>query len=342
MASGNQGIQVLLPVGRLVGGSLYEPNDKDADGNPLVTKNGPNKGQARVDYFIAVAVPKTPGATHWASEVDRTPGTKIGNTTAPDGQWGLAIWNMGHMSWPQGQAQRPDFAWKIEDGDSTTPNKKGRKNCDREGYAGHWIVKIGGGYAPKIVNADGSQVIDVVGAVKCGYYVQVCVSVKSNESTQTAGIYINHQAVALAGYGPEIIQGPDVGAMGFGGAPLPAGASNVPVNAMTPPAPGVPGVPGVPAPGAVAPLPGAVAGVPNVPGVPGVPIVPNAGFVAGAGAVPGVPGVPGVPNVPNVPVHVPVLTMTAKANGMTADQFRVTSAAWTDALLIQEGYAVMQ
>lgn len=34
----------------------------------------------------------------------------------------------------------------------------------------------------------------------------------------------------------------------------------------------------------------------------------------------------------------PVRTMTAKANGMTAEQFRLSDPAWTDELLIKHGY----
>ena len=115
-------LEILFPPGRAVQGDFYKPRDKDATGAPLVVKNGPNKGQPRVDYYFAVAIPKTPGVTHWASEAHPDP--RIGD-------WGARIWNFGHTAWPNGQAQRPDFAWKIEDGDSTVPGQMALQRTPR-------------------------------------------------------------------------------------------------------------------------------------------------------------------------------------------------------------------
>jgi len=56
------------PPGRLVTGSVYQPRTKDNLGGPLTIKTGPNAGQPRVDYNFGVAIPKTPGCTHWSSE----------------------------------------------------------------------------------------------------------------------------------------------------------------------------------------------------------------------------------------------------------------------------------
>ena len=49
---------ILLPVGRLVEGSLYRAQTTDMDGKPLTFKNGPNAGQPRKNWFFAVAIPK--------------------------------------------------------------------------------------------------------------------------------------------------------------------------------------------------------------------------------------------------------------------------------------------
>lgn len=303
-------IDLLFPPGRFVQGSLYKPNTTDAEGRPLVVKTGPNAGQTRVDYFIAVAIPKA-GEQHWA----HTP-------------WGKQIWDLGHGEWPNGQAQRPDFAWKIIDGDSTIPNKNGVKPCDMVGHAGHWVVKFGGGYAPKIVNRDGSAAIIEPDAVRPGYYVQVFGNVSSNESTQTAGLYMNHRIIALSAYGEEITYGPDAAAVGFGQGALPAGASAVPLGGMTPPVTTAPPVPGgAPSPATASPpVPGAVATPP-----PPVPTpAPNNGFVQNAAGAPPPPAATAPP-----PPAAPARVMLPAAGGVSYEAH--IAAGWTDATLIAHG-----
>ena len=129
----NAEISFTTPTGRMVGGSLYRPKTTNSKGEPLVVKTGPNKGQPTQRFDIAIALPKTPGLTHWSQEA-----------------WGTPIWNMGHAEYRNGEAQRPDFAWKITDGDSTIPNTKGRKPCDQTGYPGHWVIWMSSMQAPKI------------------------------------------------------------------------------------------------------------------------------------------------------------------------------------------------
>lgn len=230
---------LLTPVGRLVQGSLYIAQTTNSDGTPKVYKTGPKAGQPRIEYFFAVAFKK--GAEqHWAQT-----------------SWGAVIWQTGHAAFPQGQGQAPTFAWKITDGDSTVPNKAGKKPCDSEGFAGHWVVAFSGGYAPSVWNADGSQELLTPDVVKNGYFVQVSGSVAGNDSTVSPGVYLNHGMVAFAAQGPEI-QGarPNGATAGFGQSPLPTGATAIPATpmqaAMTPP-PVVPVVPVVPAVGFVAP-----------------------------------------------------------------------------------------
>jgi hypothetical protein len=314
MANGNKdSIDVLFPIGRLVQGSVHEPKTTNMEGQPLVTKSGPNAGQPRVEYFFAVAFPKTPGVQHWANE----PG------------WGADIWAFAHKAWPGGQTQRADFAWKIIDGDSTIPDKKNVKPCDREGFPGHWVVRFGGGSAPKVVNKDGSATLADASMVKPGHFVQPFASITSNNSTQTAGLYMNHRIVAHSGYGPEINFGPDAASVGFGAAPLPAGASAVPVGGMAPPPPAGNAAPLPPAPsGATAsppPVPGAVA---NPPPPPVATPPANTGFVANAAAG-------GVAPPPPPVAAAPVRVMLPAANGATYEQMR--AAGWDDATLIAHG-----
>lgn len=334
-----QKVNITSPVGRIVMGSLYDPSTTDAEGKPLVVKTGPNAGQPRVNYFFALAIPK--GAEpHWA----HTP-------------WGQQIWNVGNQAFPNA-AQSPAFAWKIEDGDSQIPNKKGRKPCENEGWSGHWILKFSGGFAPKVYQQEGAGYVQVMQKDFCkpGYFVEVAFSVDGNGSQSQPGVYINHSMVCFRAYGPEISFGPDVASAGFGQSALPAGAS------MTPPAGAIP-MPQAPAaaPAAYAPpaLPGAPvgyapppvpAGVPQIPGVAPAPLAPAGSVPMPYAPVPGAPApIPVTPNPgfvqvpppapapmapPPAPV-IPVRQMTANAQGVTYEAY--VAAGWSDAQLVQNG-----
>lgn len=311
-------VNVTSPVGRIVMGSLYEPNTTDADGNPLVVKSGPNMGQPRVNYFFALAIPKG-SEQHWAHTA-----------------WGQQIWNVGNQAFPQA-AQAPDFSWKVIDGDSQQPGKlfkgkPGKKPCENEGWPGHWVLKFSGGFAPKVYQQEGAGYVQVTQKdfCKAGYYVEVAFSVDGNGSQSSPGVYLNHSMICFRAYGQEITFGPDVASAGFGASPLPAGAS------MTPPAgaiplpqapsmpqpPGLPQVPGVAPPplpqsGSV-PMPSAPAPVAPAP----IPVIPNPAFVQ-------VP--PPAPVAPVMPVH----QMTAAAQGIPYESY--IAQGWTDALLVQNG-----
>ena len=298
---------ILTPVGRLVEGSLYKGQTTNKDGTPKVVKKGPNAGRPRVEFYFGVAFPKSSPQEHWA----RTP-------------WGQVIWAVGHAAFPQGQAGSPQFAWKITDGDSAVPNKSGKKPCDKTGFPGHWVVGFSGGFAPAVWNKDGSVELKDADLVKLGDYIQVSGTVAGNESTESPGVYMNHDMVAFAGVGERISSGPDAAEVGFGQAALPAGAQPVPATAMQT-AMAAPLVPGHSAP----PVPAAVyAPPPVVPVVavsPVVPVVPNQAFLA----VP--PGAPAP-----LPPAAPVRRMNPSANGHTYEQ--MIAAGWTDQLLVQHGH----
>lgn len=281
----------LTPVGRLVAGSPYEGQTKNQDGTPKVVKQGANAGHPRTEFYFGLAIAKTPGQ-HWAA----SPG------------WGATIWQVGNAAFPQGQAGAPSFAWKIVDGDSTVPNKAGKRPCDNEGYPGHWILNFTGGFAPGVYNKDGSVELKEAGLVKLGDYIQVSGNVTGNNSTQSPGVYLNHDMVAFAGVGKRISSrgGPDASAVGFGQEPLPVGAQPVPATPMQQ----------VMAPAPVVPVPAAV-----------VPVVPSPAFLA----------VPAAPVAPVAPVA-PARVMTPKAQGASYEQ--LLAAGWTDQTLVQHGLMV--
>ena len=65
---------------------------------------------------------------------------KNGSTDWRQTWWGQQIEAIAKADFPNGEWQRPDFSWKIIDGDSTIPNKKGNKPCDMEGAPGNWVI----------------------------------------------------------------------------------------------------------------------------------------------------------------------------------------------------------
>ncbi len=286
-------INLTSPVGRIVQGELWKAQPV-LDKVTKLQKIGKD-GRPMIQHYFALAIPKQPGHTHWAQT-----------------EWGQKIWAEGHRAHPN-FAPHPTFSWKVEDGDSATPNKVGKKNCDREAFPGNWILKFRSGFPPKTYNANGSEVVPA-DALKTGYYAQVNFGVEGNTG-DSPGVYLNPVMVALAGYGPEIVSGPDVSEAGFGqGVTLPPGASAVPVAAL-PLAPAAPAY--VPPTGAPA-APFLPTGVPGVnPSSP--PVTPNPAFLG----------------VPPPPPAAPVRQMTAKAAGATYEQ--LIAANWTDALLVQHG-----
>ncbi len=190
----------------------------DREGRPRVIKTGPNAGQPMTSYYFALAIKKE-AEKHWAET-----------------SWGQKIWAIGHASFPNGQAQKPDFAWKIIDGDSGIPNAEDKKWCDYEGFPGHWVLKFNSGFPVQVVNEDGSSYILEKDFVNLGDYVQVSGTISGNESTQSPGVYLNPSHVAFTRYGKRIVTGIDPKSIGFGkNITIPAEASLTPLSNSTPP-----------------------------------------------------------------------------------------------------------
>lgn len=302
--------QILTPVGRLVQGDCFEPQTTDAEGKPLLIKNGPNAGQPRVEYFMAIAVPKTDAGYNevWA-----------------------AIHGVARAAFPSlfdaaGNCINPKFAFKVTDGDSQVPNTKGTKPCDREGFPGNWIMNFSGGFAPKCYTAGGAELITDPNMLKRGYFIRIYGSVKGNGSMQQPGIFLNHSMVELVGYGEEIHSGPDGGSV-FGGAPatnLPAGASATPLASSAPIAQAAPAPAAAPMPGA-APAPAAAAPAPQAAAPAAAPapsnVQPAPDFLNGPGAT-----------AAPAPAPAPVEVKYLDANG----------TAFTEAQLLAAGYQPAQ
>jgi len=203
---------ILFPAGRMVGGNLDKlfPR-KNKDGTPKFNKDG---STPTMQCSVGYAIPKT-GESDWKQTA-----------------WGKVIYETGAAAHPN-LVLVPSFSWKVTDGDSVIPNQNGKRPCDQNGHPGHWVLWFSQGWLPKRVNADGTVELPG-GAIVPGYYIQMFGSVTGNQIKQgdTPGVYLNPIAVALVGEGERIASDVDTAAVGFGDAPLPAGAK--PVTAAAP------------------------------------------------------------------------------------------------------------
>ena len=209
-------VEILTPPGRIVMGSVSEPNRKDAEGKPLIIKNGVNAGKPREDYFIGLAIPKS-NADYQA----------LYQTIM-----GVAATEFPNL-FNGGECINPNFAFKITDGDSTVPNSKGVKPCDRTGFPGHWVLSFNNGFEPECYRKGGTAKITDLSEIKRGYWVRIYGHVKGNESTQQPGIFLNHRYIELLGYDEEITSGAS-GEQIFSSSPVEGLPSHVSATPMAP------------------------------------------------------------------------------------------------------------
>lgn len=222
--------QFVTSVGRLIWcnkGGLGVPQTKDKAGKQLTDRNGNPKQK----FDFGLAIPKN-GTTHFSQLVaDLANGQRS--------EFGRLIVEEAARGFTNGETNRPRFAWKIHDGDSVEMDDSGKRWCDKPNYPGNWVMTFSSQYAPNCVDSSGKAQIDPA-TIKRGYYIQVLGSAAANGDSAKPGVYLNHNAVALAGYGPEIVSTQDVGSVGFGGSAMPVGASQTPVGALAAPAPAAP------------------------------------------------------------------------------------------------------
>ncbi len=228
--------EIVTPVGRMVQGHPMEMHPvKDNNGQPKMTKAGQPYNQC----YVGLAVPKG-SEQHW-------------NQT----EWGAQIWQAGVAAWPRGECNAPTFAWKITDGDSAVPNKKGIAPNTREGFPGHWVIGASNGFEPDCF-ADGNYSVKVMRKerFKTGDYVRCVLSVRGNNSNDSPGIYVNLSGCELVQAGAAIISSSALdGNATFGAAaPVmpqnaildPNMAAQAPATPVAPPAYGAPAAPVAP------------------------------------------------------------------------------------------------
>jgi hypothetical protein len=256
-------IEITTPVGRLVGGHPMNSNAvvDDRTGQPKLQADGVTP---RTEVYLGVAIPKA-GEAHW-------------NQT----EWGQKIHQQAVADWPNGEYNAPAFAWKIVDGDSQVPNKRGRKPCEREGYPGHWILNLATGLPVKCYHAgryDPTQQIQNKNEIKPGDYCRVLVTCRGNNPSQSPGVYLNPSLFELTRAGVEIVldTGPSASDAFGGSAPqLPPGAQ---IDAAVQAPAAAPAIPQQATPAAAPPVQQAVAPAPdflNPPGAaPAAPAAPE-------------------------------------------------------------------
>jgi hypothetical protein len=262
MAKSTTAVSFYLPPGRIVMGDPHSVQENDQQG----------RKREHPTVFFGVAVPKTtPGINEVIGLINQVARNHYAN-------------NPGIMEQINQGLNAPNFAWKVDDGDSA-------KNKDREGCAGCWIFRFSTSIFPLKCGDSQDNPIDPT-MIKCGYYIDVVGSVDANKLTdKNAGVYLNPNGVRLLGYGKEIASGPTVGQLFAGkAAALPVGASALPVAGS--PMPGAPApMTTTPAAPGAAPMPG-VAPMAGMPGVPAPAAPPAPGFAGGVTPPPPAPAAP--------------------------------------------------
>src|SRR6478736_3028764 len=211
----NMKTEFLTPVGRIVQGDPMEAQTKNMQGQPLMTQSG----QPTQRYFCALAFPKL---------VNGQPNPEFNELWAKLSQVAAAgfpaLQSQGALLPPWDPRCR--FSWKVMDGDGIDDNNK--PNANKEGFAGHWVVKFSSSFAPRCFHAGHyaphEQITDPK-AIQRGYYARVAGTIEPNGNAQKPGLYVNLSMVELVIARPDLVitSGPDAGAV-FGAAPAAAPA----------------------------------------------------------------------------------------------------------------------
>jgi hypothetical protein len=176
------------PKGRIVAGHPMIISGK-TDSRTAQPKLNKTTGLQLMETYFALAIPKA-GEQHW-------------NQTA----WGAQVWNDGATAFPKGEYNAPTFAWKIIDGDSSIPNKKGKVPNQQEGWAGSWVIHFSTSIPVQNYKLVGTVLSALTSdkEVKRGDYGRVSVSCKGNGSTESPGVYLNPTMFCLDDIGVAII-----------------------------------------------------------------------------------------------------------------------------------------
>ena len=225
-------LDFLLPEGRIVKGHpLFDRPVTDDNNRPVLDSNN----QQKTDRYIAIAIPKN-GSTDWKQT-----------------EWGAQVVQAASdpvEGYTAAEQSSPVFSWKIVDGDSEVPNRKGNAPKDQEGFPGHWVIHLTTAL-PYAVYANGDYAVPVTdkNEIKTGDFARIYVSVKGNKPAKTPGVYINPRMAEITRAGQQIVSDnlPSAASV-FGdgqstSSPLAGAITPPPAPNTPPPAPAAPATP---------------------------------------------------------------------------------------------------
>lgn len=253
--------QITTPVGRIVQGNpLIGNQDKEDNGALKVNTDGTPK----LTYYMGLAISKQdPAAQDLIAKINAE-----------------AIASYPTLFDPAtGQCRDNKFSIKYFDGDGFDHN--GKPFAEREGLAGHWIIRLSSSYPMRSYNgmAGNTEITDPEQIYR-GCYAVAAIEVKSNNAAMghTRGLYINSRGIQMVGHGERIMGGANPDELFGATAAIPAGAYVPAGMTNTPPAPAmavpVPPAPATPAMAVVqpqAPAPVMPVAQPQVPAAPATP-----------------------------------------------------------------------
>lgn len=300
-------IKMLSPVGRIVQGNpLFKSAVMEDDGK---TQKTGKDGQPSFNYWFNVAFDKRdPEVWPMICAIKQDAAASFPQLF-PQG-WNPNAANEGCV--------RPDFAFKIKDGDGVDLN--GKPHSQKEGWGGCYILQIST-YAAQPRCYDGlanNAPITELEQIHTGKFVRVSLDIKSNgwtgQGNSKPGIFVNPDGVQLVGHGAKISSGPDAATMfaaPVAGYIPPGMSTTAPVASLQ--------MPGQPAPQGQAPAM-------QMPGQPAPQMAPPQPQMQA----------PAPQMTPPPQQAAPVYTMTPAAQGYTREQWLANGQ--TDDSLIAAGY----
>ena len=296
----------ITPVGRIVQGNPLVGNQVKDDHGALVFNQD---GTPKLNYYMGLAISKQdPAAQQLIAKINAE----------------------AQAAWPNlfdpatGECRDKKFSIKYFDGDGFDHN--GKAFAEREGMAGHWIIRLSSSYPLRSYDGMAGNVeITDPERIYRGCYAVAAIEVKTNGATgtNTRGLYINSQGVQMVGHGERILGGANPDELfGAAGAAIPQGAYVPAGMSTTPLAPPAPAAMQAPAPAVMrAPVPTPTPPPVQAPAMalptPPPPVQPHPTFVQQAVA-------------PQF-----VLTPAGQAQGFTIEQWY--AAGYTEAQLLESG-----